>query len=111
MIVAEDCSSSSETLVATSWSGRLVVITDDGSIDDTVSTGGVHSEQNMLRCANGVPSLLRVALVGVIGLGTTTATLGAVGESLRYLASTTWLVAFAANTAQTSTTTAPSTQK
>src|SRR3569833_1070207 len=111
MIVADDCSSSNDTLVATSWSGSDVVITDDGSIADTVSTGGVQSEQNMSRCANGVPSLLRVALTWVIGFGATTGSFGAVGESFRYLASTMWLVAFAAKIAHTNTTTAPRTQQ
>ena len=48
-------------------SGRLVVWIDDGSVVVTVSTGGVQSEQNMLRAANGVPSLLRVCFDGVIG--------------------------------------------
>jgi hypothetical protein len=76
-----------------------------------VFTGGVHSEQNMLRVANVVPSLLRTCFAGCIGDGIAGCTRGVLLESPRNFASMTWLVAFAANTEHTSTTAAPSTQK
>src|SRR5262245_35352329 len=109
MIVAYESLGFVLTIVASSTSGRLVVLICDGSAFATAG-GGVHSEQNMLRVANGARSLLRVCFAGC-AVGSTAATRGAFAESPRYFASTTWLVAFAANTAQMNTAVAPRTQK
>src|SRR5512140_3253087 len=110
MIVAYESSTRGPMLVASSASGNEVVAIDDGS-DDLVSTGGVQSEQNMLRAASGPPSLVCTGVAGVSAFGATTAIFGPCSGSPRYFASTMWLVALAANTAQIITTTAPRTQK
>ena len=62
-------------LVASSTSGSDVIAIDDGSVL-TASTGGVHSEQNMLRVASWPPSLLRSRLTGRSVRGATGATFG-----------------------------------
>src|SRR5262245_43825065 len=106
MIVAYDSSDRGPMLVASSETGSDVIATDDGSAD-LFSTAGVHSEQNMLRVASWAPSLRRTAATGAAAVGITAVVLDACSGSPRYLASTMWLVALAANTAQTTTTTPP----
>src|SRR5437879_1445514 len=106
MIVAYDRSLLRLTFVASRISGSDVVWIEDGSLLTTV-TDGVHSEQNMSRVANAVPSLLRVCLTGCIGAGTAGWTFAGWSGSPRYFASTMWLVAFAANTEHTITTAPP----
>src|SRR5512140_1034978 len=107
MIVAYDSSIFGPMLVASSASGSDVTPIADGSDALVVSTAGVQSEQNMLRCASGPPSLLRAAMTGALVVGTTGVIFGPCSGSPRYFASTTWLVAFAANTAQIITTSPP----
>src|SRR4051812_18864983 len=110
MIVAYESCECSPMLVASSASGSVVVAISDGSAD-WVATAGVQSEQNMLRPWNWPPSLLRAAAtVGWLWVAIG-AIFGACSGSPRNLASTMWLVALAANTAHTTTVTAPSTQK
>src|SRR5882724_11343677 len=94
-------------LVASSASGRVVIGICDGSAAVWVSTAGVQSEQNTLRLASWAPSLVRAATTGVSTRGATGAITGACSGSPRYLASTMWAVALAANTAQIMTTIAP----
>src|SRR5688500_13080605 len=109
MIVAYAAPGFVLTIVAGSTNGRLVVWIWDGSAFATTA-GGVHSEQNVVRVANGAPSLLRDTFAGCI-VGRTAATRGVFDESPRNLASTPWLVAFAAKIAQINTDSAPRTQK
>src|SRR5438477_12916572 len=109
MIVAYDSSGRGPMLVASSASGSDVIAIDDGSLD-VVLTAGVHSEQNMLRLASCPPSLLRTATTGVSVRGAIGVIFGACSGSPRYLASTMWFAAWAANTAQAITTITPSTQ-
>src|SRR4051812_17646221 len=100
MIVAYDSSIFGPMLVASSASGNDVIPIADGS-DVLVSTAGVQSEQKMLRCASGTPSLLRAGETGTLVGAATGVIFGPWSGSPRYFASTTWLVAFAANSAQT----------
>src|SRR5882672_6441658 len=110
MIVAYESCGRGPMLVASSATGSAVSAICDGSVD-CVLTAGVQSEQNMLRPLNWPPSLLRAAATGAWVCATTGVIFGACSGSGRYLASTMWLVALAANTAQVTTVTAPSTQK
>src|SRR3954470_11669704 len=83
VIVAYDSSALSPMLVASKVSGSEVIAICDGSDDSLVSTAGVHSEQNMLRLASWVPSLLRTWATATSARGAIAAILGPWSASTR----------------------------
>src|SRR5690606_30678487 len=103
------------TLVATRRSGNEVIGGELESVTGPSTTGagssGSHSEQNMWRLVNSVPSLplrLAVAVAAVRGAAGRAAGLSL---SVSAAASTTWPTAVAASAQQMTTTMTPSSQK
>src|SRR5262245_9594965 len=97
--------------VAMSTRCKDVITTVPGGVSATaVGTGGLQSEQNMLRSATGWPALLR-AVVGCLISSWTTGMRGASLAAGKPLASTIDPTAVAAKYADSITASAPTSQK